>query len=59
MKSIAEHWQEAANLMAIGKSPPDFKIGKSKNWYELVPLLKSRAEILIDWVNDERIWKDF
>ena len=55
---VAEHWQETASLMAVGKSPPDFRVGNEKNWIELAPLLKSRASILINWLNKESNWED-
>lgn len=56
MKAIAERWIEAASLMASGKSPSGFSVGNAKNQAGLAPLLKSRAEILIEWVNDQDIW---
>jgi hypothetical protein len=58
MAAIASLWQEAAQYMVCGERHPAFVIGNGENAEELALLLKSRAEILLDWANDPEVWEE-
>jgi hypothetical protein len=44
--------------MAEGQEPKYFTIGGPQHATTLAPLLRSRAKILLDWVDDDKIWDD-
>jgi hypothetical protein len=58
VRAIALLWREAAQCIARGEKHPTFRIGSGQHDGELAPLLKSRAELLLDWVDDPEVWED-
>lgn len=56
VKAIASLWQEKAACMGRGETHPTFVIGTGENDEELAPLLASRAELLLEWVEDDEAW---
>ncbi|GGY33539.1 hypothetical protein GCM10008098_28590 [Rhodanobacter panaciterrae] len=58
IKAIASLWQEKAAFMARGETHPTFVIGLGESDEELAPLLSSRAELLLEWVEDDDAWGD-
>jgi len=58
VKAIASLWQEKAAFMARGEIHSTFVIGSGENDEELAPLLGSRAELLLEWVEDDEAWED-
>lgn len=58
VRAIALLWQEKATFMARGEAHPTFAIGYGENDLELAPLLASRAELLLEWVEDDDAWSD-
>jgi hypothetical protein len=56
VKAIASLWQEKAAYMTRGERHPAFVIGSGENDEELAPLLASRAELLLEWVEDDEVW---
>jgi hypothetical protein len=42
--------------MGRGETHPTFVIGTGENDEELAPLLASRAELLLEWVEDDEAW---
>jgi hypothetical protein len=57
VRVIASLWQEAADFMSRGEEHPRFRIGSGHRDQELAPLLASRAELLLDWVDDAELWE--
>lgn len=58
MHVFAEKWLEVAAYMERGEHHPTTRIGPPQSWPELAPLLKSRAQLLSRWVEDDTIWED-
>ncbi len=58
MACIASLWQEAAGFMLRGEQHPTFIIGKGECNDELAPMLASRADTLLSWVNDPECWEE-
>jgi len=56
--AIASLWKEAAQYMARGEQHPTFVIGSGDRMEELAPMLASRAELLLEWVNDPGVVED-
>ncbi len=56
LRAIAEEWLEISDYMRRGEEHPTSNIGTRKSWYELEPLLKSRAEQLLRWAKDNTLW---
>lgn len=49
-------WKSAAEQMERGKQLDGFTVGNPENATELAPLLRSRAMLLQEWVNDDSCW---
>ena len=58
VSAIASLWQEAAQYMSRGEKHPTFRIGSGQQDEELAPMLESRAELLLEWVNDPEVWEE-
>lgn len=58
VNAIASLWQEKAAYMARGETHPTFVIGSGESDGELAPLLASRAELLLEWVEENEAWDD-
>lgn len=58
MRAIATLWQEASGFMLRGEEHPTFRIGAGDSNEELAPMLASRAETLLGWVDDPDVWKE-
>lgn len=56
MMAFSKQWEEMTGYMERGESHPTIKIAGGTRNRELAPLLKVRAEILHDWVNDDSLW---
>lgn len=55
---FAKRWIEVAAAMERGEEHPAMTVGKPEDAAELAPLLRSRAELLAAWVDDESFWED-
>lgn len=58
VRLIGKRWLEAAACMQRGEASTGFRIGKPEDWPELAPLLTSRAELLLEWAEDDDCWED-
>ena len=58
VRAIASLWQEKAAYMSRGEMHPTFVIGSGERDGELAPFLASRAELLLEWVEDDEAWSD-
>ena len=58
VRAIALLWQEAADCMSRDEAHPTLRIGSGQRDQELAPLLASRAEMLLEWVDDAELWED-
>lgn len=58
VQAIALLWREAVEYMVRGEKHPMFRIGSGQQDEELAPMLASRAELLLDWVDDAEVWEE-
>lgn len=58
MRATSKRCFEISDYMSRGEKHPTSTIDTPKTWSTLGPLLKSRAEILAKWTNDDEIWKE-
>jgi hypothetical protein len=56
VRAIGRRWFEASGFLARGEDPPDIRIGSPESRRALAPLLKSRAELLLEWVEEDSLW---
>lgn len=56
MRHFARRWLEVAEAMAKGRPHPDVAIGGPEDWPSLHPLLRSRAELLARFAEDDELW---
>jgi hypothetical protein len=54
MKKIAEEWRDAV----LASKPGDATLGDTSLPILLAPILEKRAELLLDWANDDSVWPD-
>lgn len=54
--AFAKRWDSAAVQMERGKQLDGFTVGAPENARELAQLLRSRAGVLLEWVNDDSCW---
>ncbi|MFA7594119.1 MAG: DUF4826 family protein [Thiohalobacteraceae bacterium] len=57
LKVLGARWLEAAQHMEEGRRHPSLQIGSPDDWPRLAPLLRSRAEVLLQWANDGSVWE--
>ena len=57
MRAFGERWLDVAACMARGEPHAWLRIGTPDDWPELAPMLRSRAELLIECSNDESEWE--
>jgi hypothetical protein len=57
IRVIAERWLSHVNAWEKGVESSDFTITGQQSKDELVPLLKSRAELLLEWTADDSLWE--
>ena len=58
LRAIGERWLEVSSFMQRGIPHPTITIGSRANAKELGELLRTRAELLIQWADDESVWED-
>ena len=58
MRAIATLWKEAGECMLRGEKHPTFRIGAGDSDEELAPMLASRAQTLLGWVDDPEAWDE-
>jgi len=58
MTAFAHLWRETADCMLRGEEHPTLKIGPPAMRRELGDLLRRRAEILRDWIDDDEMWHE-
>lgn len=57
-RAIAERWRQAAEAWSEGREHEGFRIAGPNLHQDLAPLLAKRAEILIEWADDDSMWQD-
>ncbi|WP_157785638.1 DUF4826 family protein [Sinorhizobium fredii] len=58
VKDIAERWRDGAYRWGKGESAEGWVIGSPDEQKELAPLLAARANLLLSWVADPRLWEE-
>jgi hypothetical protein len=57
IRAIAKNWMEWSLDVMNGKEHLHFRIDTSQDQTSLAPLLKTRAETLSKWANDDALWE--
>lgn len=57
-RAISKRWLEVSAYMSRGEKHPTICLGTPDTWSVLGPLLKSRAEMLGRWADDDSVWDD-
>lgn len=58
VRHFARLWREIAAYMDRGEEHPECRIGKSESWPTLHGQLNSRAELLGEFAEDDRLWME-
>lgn len=58
MRHFAQHWAEVSSYMLRGEPHPHTTIGTPDRWPELGDLLRRRAELLLQFANDDSTWNE-
>jgi hypothetical protein len=56
VRTISKRWATASTFLGRGENPPDSRLGSPDSRPQLAPLLQSRAELLLRWVDDNSVW---
>jgi len=58
VRAIAERWLKQAAAWNDGRDYEAFEIAGPHSHQELAPLLATRANLLIEWTEDDSLWED-
>ena len=58
LRIIAEQWLRNVQAWNEGRDYEGFHIRGSHSHQELAPLLETRANLLIEWADDDSLWED-
>ena len=58
LRVFGENWRRYARIWSEGGQIEGFRIRGCESHQDLAPLLASRAEILIEWANDDSMWEE-
>ncbi len=58
LKAIAERWLRYVNETKKGKKPKNYSIGKPELFEKLAPLLVKRADLFVEWAQDDSLWEE-
>jgi hypothetical protein len=58
LKAIAERWRWYVDEIQKGKKPAHYRIGKPEMFEDLAPLLIKRADLFIEWAQDDSLWEE-
>ena len=56
VRAIATRWQEVVSTWERGQEHPAMEIGGKSDRAQLLPLLKGRAKVLLEWCEDDSLW---
>lgn len=56
LRAFSKYFREVSEYMLRGEPHPAVTIGKPDRWPELGGLLRTRAETLQDWADDDGMW---
>jgi hypothetical protein len=58
LRAFSARWQDVAAYLERGATHPTITIGQPDEGPELAPLLASRAEVLLEWADDDDLWEE-
>jgi hypothetical protein len=58
MHVFAQNWLQVVEAWREGREIENTRIGDSNSRDALGPLLESRAELLMDWAEDDSLWEE-
>jgi hypothetical protein len=57
LRVFASNWLDVVNAWKDGREIANTRIGDPSSYEELRPLLESRAKLLMEWADDDSLWK--
>lgn len=57
MRVFAQNWLEVVKAWRQGRETQNSRIGDPRSLDELGPLLESRAQLLMEWADDDSLWE--
>lgn len=58
IKAIAKRWLRYVDETKKGNKPKNYCIGKPESFEELAPLVVKRANLFIEWAQDDSLWEE-
>jgi len=58
VRAIAERWRKQVEAWDDGRDYEGIRIAGPHSHQELAPLLATRAELLIEWADDDSFWEE-
>lgn len=58
MRAFAQHWLDQVDAWEHSRDHESIRVNPPHSREELAPLLKSRANLLFEWANDDMLWAD-
>lgn len=58
MRVFAGNWLDVVTAWKDGREIENTRIGDPSSHEELGPLLKSRADLLMEWADDDSLWEE-
>ncbi len=58
MRVFAQNWLEIANAWKDGREIDNARIGELSDHDKLGPLLQTRANLLMEWAEDDTLWEN-
>src|SRR5262245_65408230 len=57
MTAFGRRWQRAAANVLAGSKDPEMDVGSRESWPELGPMLRTRAELLLEFAANDDLWQ--
>jgi len=58
MAAFGRRWQRAAANVLAGREDPEMAVGPREHWPKLGPMLRTRAELLLDYAANNGLWEN-
>jgi tetratricopeptide (TPR) repeat protein len=56
VEAFGQRWARAAEDLLAGREDREMQVGPREQWASLAPLLRGRAELLLEYAEDEALW---
>jgi tetratricopeptide (TPR) repeat protein len=56
--AFGQRWQRVATNVLAGREDPEMQLGPPERWPKLGPLLRTRAELLLEYAANDGLWEE-